>query len=175
MWQSPSRNCGRLSPSPFPDDFARSGKWFRAEPKSTASGSKYRVPAAPIAGPLKSPGTEPRRANVHWLTIAVDPLQNGVGLRSAPFSLKSCLGFKPTAASKGREKPNCEREQHESPQSPDRNVHRTDHRGVLFLRDFGRDLRADDCAFLTCSRNRSSSRIRILRLVIVSLTTERRC
>jgi hypothetical protein len=38
-----------------------------------------------------------------------------------------------------------------------------------------RDLRADNCAFLTWSRNRSSSRIRILRLVIVSLTTERRC
>jgi hypothetical protein len=74
---------------------------------------------------------------------------------------------------KGREKPNCEGEQHESPQSPDRSVHGADHR-ALFLRDFGRDLRADDCAFLTWSRNRSSSRIRILRLVIVSLTTERR-
>jgi hypothetical protein len=78
------------------------------------------------------------------------------------------------AASKGREKPNCEGEQHESPQSPDRNVHRTDHL-ALFLPDFGRDLRADNCAFLTWSRNRSSSRIRILRLVIVSLTIERRC
>jgi hypothetical protein len=95
----------------------------------------------------------------------------GAGSRPRSLALREAFQF---AASKGREKPNCEGEQHQSPQSPDRNVHRTDHR-ALFLRNFGRDLRADDCAFLTWSRNRSSSRIRILRLVIVSVTIEKRC
>jgi hypothetical protein len=56
--------------------------------KSTPSGSKCRVPPAPITGPLKSPAPReyqaPCRANVNWFTIVPHSFQNGAGSGPGP-------------------------------------------------------------------------------------------
>jgi len=64
--------------------------------KTTPSGSKCGVPAAPIAGPLKSPAPTryqaPRRANVNWLTIGANSFRNGAGLKSLLLLVAVLLG-----------------------------------------------------------------------------------